>query len=495
MSFSRGVFWICLGFLSGVFLASFFNPGFYFYFIFFLGGLIFISVFYKRSLSFGGIIIFGFLFGIFWEEKFEGEIVPRCDEKRCDIHFFNEKGEIAFEGSIIEEPEEKQKSLQIKLEARNLVAKDKEKALRGKVLLVLGPGSDLKYGQVLRVKGRLQTPKSLAQDFNWPEYLRKERVYSTMFEPETEVISQEEGNKFKAKLLVLKSKLKEKARSLSPPEGAILSAMTLGDKSRISEDLKAKLSRSGLAHIVAISGLHIMILFEIFLSLFLIFGLWRKEATFLTLFFIALYILMIGAPASALRAGIMGGLLYLAKALGRLNQSSQAIVFAASAMLFQNPLILARDVGFQLSFLAILGIIYLAPVLKSYLKNDSQIKSLLAITFSAQVFTLPLVVFNFGNLPFLALISNILVLPLLPFLLGASFFYLLLSLAFSWLSLPLSFFLEVPYLYLIKVIEIAARASLSSVTLNLHPAFLLFSYFILGIILIKISKKRKERRG
>lgn len=487
MRFSRIAFLASLGFISGIFFASLFDFGFYFYFLLFALAVFFLSIFYQKKGGLIGILILGILFGVFWEERFENEIIPKCNEKICDLHFFNGR-EITFEGIVSEEPEEKEKYLQVIIEAKRLLKKD-AKALRGKVLLVVPLGSDLKYGDFLKIEGKLMAPKKFSEEFNWPEYLRKERIYSTIFNPQIKVIQRNQGNKLKARLFDFKNKLEEKARNFLPPGGAILSAFTLNDRSRLSKDFKEKLSQAGLFHIIAISGLHIMVLFEIILSIFLFLGFWRKEGTFLAVILIFLYILMIGAPPSATRAGIMGGLLYLAKALGRKNQSAKTIVFAASLMLLENPLILTRDISFQLSFLASLGIIYLFPILKEYLGNDSQMKNLIAITLSCQIFTFPLIVFNFGSFSPLALVSNVLVLPILPFLLGTSLLYLLLGLIFPWLGSSLGLFLEVPYFYLTEVIEIISSFPLSKVTLKLPFFSVLAFYLILAIILIKLKNQ------
>lgn len=510
MSFSKIFFYSCIFFLGGVFAGSFLSLSFPRSFLsVFIFSLILLIIFYcyaeksdfknyiKGAAAFAICLLF-FLFGSFWEEKFEAEIMPGPN----DIHYFNDKGEIVLNSIILQEIKKKAKSNQIIAEAEEII--DSGDTLhsikvKGKILITLPRFAGFNYGDRIQIKGELKTPKNFTSDFNYKEYLRKEKIYSTMYDPEINLISSGNGNMFFAKIFSLKEKLKKTAKVLFPPEGAILSAITLGDKSRLSQSFKDKLARSGLSHITAISGMHIMVLFGIFIFILLWLGFWRWQATTLTVLILAFYILMIGAPPSAIRAGIMGGLLYFGWTLGRLNQSSRTIVFAATGMVFLNPLILTRDIGFQLSFLASLGIIYLFPIFEKWLRaEDSKAKQLIALTFAAQIFCFPILVFNFGQFSILAPISNLLAVPLLPFLLGGGFLYLILGTIFPFSALSLSFILQVPFAYLAGIVEFISSFSFSAVALNIHWIFILFFYAFLGWFIFrnrKYANAKYEKRN
>ena len=105
--------------------------------------------------------------------------------------------------------------------------------------------------------------------------------------------------------------------------------------------------------------MNITIISSLILSFVLGLGFWRNQAFYFSAFIIFIYILMIGAPASAVRAGVMASILIAAQGFGRISSGARAVVFAAVLMLFFNPLLLRFDVGFQLSFLAILAFIFL----------------------------------------------------------------------------------------------------------------------------------------
>lgn len=204
---------------------------------------------------------------------------------------------------------------------------------------------------------------------------------------------------------------------------------------------------------------------------------------------------MIGAPASAIRAGIMASLLLIAQYFGRFSTASRAIIFAATLMLLQNPLILRLDIGFQLSFLATLGLIHLQPILSDYFKkipNFFQLRNNLSATLSAQTFVFPILVYNFGQISIISPITNILILPLIPFLtiLGFIFsfigiFWQILGQFFSW---PAWLLLT----YILKIIDFSSKIPFASLIFkNIHWIFLIISYLILGVVIWRLQENRK----
>jgi competence protein ComEC len=124
-----------------------------------------------------------------------------------------------------------------------------------------------------------------------------------------------------------------------------------------------------------------------------------------------------GAQPSSVRAGIMGSLVLLALFSGRLSDPKNAILCAASFMILINPKVLKYDIGFQLSFLATIGIIYLSPFLKKILKfipNTFKFREMVMMTISAQILTLPIIIYNFERLSLIAPLANVMVVPLVP---------------------------------------------------------------------------------
>ena len=192
---------------------------------------------------------------------------------------------------------------------------------------------------------------------------------------------------------------------------------------------------------------------------------------------------MIGAPASAVRAGILGGLFMLGQHLGRFSVGSRATVFAAAFMLLLNPLLLRVDIGFQLSFLAILGIIYLQPIFGNIFKKIPNPKFFplgltLTTTLSAQVLTFPILIYNFGYISLVSPITNILIVPIISpitiliFVFGMfAMIFLPLGFIFSWLAwLGLT--------YIIFIIDFFSKFSFAKINIqNMSLKFI--SHFLI----------------
>jgi len=152
-------------------------------------------------------------------------------------------------------------------------------------------------------------------------------------------------------------------------------------------------------------------------------GLWRQQVFTFAVIGIVLFVLMTGAPSSAVRAGIMGGLVIWAMKEGRLAHSTNAIMLAAAVMLLINPLLLRYDAGFQLSFLATLGIIWLYPLFeKNFWGSEANIfKETILMTVAAQFFVLPILLNSFEKLSIVSPFANLLILPAIPYIMLGGF--------------------------------------------------------------------------
>ena len=224
---------------------------------------------------------------------------------------------------------------------------------------------------------------------------------------------------------------------------------------------------------------------------------WNR-AFYLVLFITVFYIVMIGAPASAVRAGIMAGVLLLAQKTGRLYFAGRALLIAAAIMLIFNPLLLFYDVGFQLSFLAVLGIIYLFPIfdfhLSRFLKNKGSrwFRQILALTLSAQIFTLPILVYNFGSVSLISPLVNVLVVPLLPVILIFGFLGILAGLFGQFLGMMFSFPVFGILSYILEVSRVFGNFAFSSVKVSGLGWFGLLAFYVFLFWAVKKLKKSVE---
>lgn len=494
MTSSKIVLLLSLSFILGIFIASFFqiSPASLFILIC-VGVLFFFISFWRRNLTILSFCLLFFLLSIFRYQSALSE-----SEKSKLKQFNGISDNLSIIGYIIKEPEFSQKSQHLVIRAKNILFKDRVLECDEKMLVILSPMLEYEYGQKLKIDGKISLPVDNIDGFNYKNYLKKDGIYTVMIFPKVKVLEEKTRPPLKSflygKILKLKNRIRKNiSQNIPYPQRLILNAMLLGDKKGISENLLDKLNITGLRHLTAISGLHVTILSSILLSLFLGLGFWRQQAIIFSLIFIIIFVLLTGLQPSAVRAVIMGGIFILAQYFGKTYVSSRAISFAAFLMLLQNPLLLKYDIGFQLSFLAMIGIIFFSPILESFFRkipNFFQLKNILILTISAQIFTLPLLLFNFGYFSLIAPITNILVLPILPLILGSGFLFAFLGIFFRQLGYIFSLPCWLLLTYLLKIVDFFSRSWAAKI-FNICWQWLIISYLLLGLITWRLNEKQK----
>jgi competence protein ComEC len=314
--------------------------------------------------------------------------------------------------------------------------------------------------------------------------------------PNIERIDENKGNIVYDFLFSFKEKIQEKMTSfMSPPQSALLEALFFGDEGNISQEWKDKFNMTGTRHITAVSGMNITIICALIFNFLLALGLWRNHAFYIAVVFIIFYIIMIGAPASAVRAGIMGIIFMTAQHFGRISAGVRAVAFASVFMLFLNPLLLEFDVGFQLSFLAVLGLVYLQPIFMDIFQkipNVFQLRFTLVATISAQIFTLPVLILNFGRIHVLSFFSNILIVPTLSFATILGFFYSVIGIFCGFLGQIFSWPAWLILTYVIKVIDLFSKIPFATLQVeNISWAWLALIYLLLVFWIWRIKQKQK----
>jgi len=203
------------------------------------------------------------------------------------------------------------------------------------------------------------------------------------------------------------------SRSLPAAESGLGSGLILGEKALITPEVTRQLQISGTTHIIALSGYNITIILGLFV---LLRGrLSRLMNLLVPLIFILAFVVMTGGAASLVRASIMGFMPLVASYLGRESDSFIAIMFSAAIMILFNPFLALFDVGFQLSFAALAGMIYLAPIIaKLFARLPEYISGPLAETTGAQLAAMPLLAYYFGSVSLISPLANLLILSLVP---------------------------------------------------------------------------------
>ncbi len=364
----------------------------------------------------------------------------------------------------------------------------------GKILLYVDRFSDFQYGEILKISGNFQVP----EEEGYLNYLRKEKIYHVAFRPKIERIGKESFF-FYENIFSLREKLKRNIRRAIPfPEVLLLEAVLLGERSSFPDEFNEKLSVTGTRHITAISGMHIVIISALLFYLLIFFRIKKRWAAMISLFLIIIFIIFVGAPVSAIRAGIMGGVVLLSYFFYRKTESLRLLVFAATGMLIFNPLLLHYDLGFQLSFLAVSGIIFLYTPIKRFLmkedagnmfllkirlflKKNEKIADIVSVTSAAQIFVFPIILYNFGHFSLYSVFANLLIVPLLPFIMILGF--LTAVSGFIIFSFPTYILLS----FVFFIIDSFYIFPFSAIYIKNFPGFLILFFYIL--IFYKISRK------
>lgn len=267
---------------------------------------------------------------------------------------------------------------------------------------------------------------------------------------------------------------------------AVVAAMALGDKSQLTKELKETYAVTGAAHVLALSGLHLSIIYTL-LSLLLCRRRWQVVSQVLIIICIWSFVFLVGMSASVVRSAVMLTA-YALLSLGNRNRMSvNTLAFTAIVMLIVHPLSLF-DIGFQLSFLAVLSILIWYPVFEalipqSFLMSHRLVRwlwSLLGVSCAAQLGTAPLIAYYFGRFSSLFLITNFVVIPFAPLIL--------------YLTLAVLFVPSIAYLliYIVNALNgiLAFVASNPWVSITLHPSILqiIMVYVIIAATYLLIDR-------
>jgi len=281
--------------------------------------------------------------------------------------------------------------------------------------------------------------------------------------------------------------------SLPEPAASLAGPLIWGGAGRLPAEWRNALALTGLSHITAVSGFNISLLIILLFNNLLLLHCPRLLASTTTSLVIVLYLALIGAPASAVRAGLLGLLMLWGRQLGRLGQAYHLLLISASLMLLANPFYLWGDLGFGLSYLAVLGLmtwtkwwtklIERLPLIRYPLIRDN-----LAVTLAAQTWTWPLIFWQFGQISVIAPLANLLVVWALPWLT----IFLLLASPLGWLWPEAQVFIFMPagwlLTILLTIIKYLAHLPCAGFIVNWPDNWriiICLVYYILTLILLK----------
>ncbi len=368
--------------------------------------------------------------------------------------FFSEN-EVIGKGTIIENPLEKPGtySTLLKLKVRN--ENGDWHTCDDKILLALQKSSkpSPQLNQIILFKGHLKEIRNYGNpyEFDYKAYMNRAGIYYQAFIDSGNWFVAGENSKFSINIKALqwRNVILNYFRHLNLDQSsfAVISALTVGDKTFLDTDLKSAYTNSGMIHVLAVSGMHVGLLFWLLQLITKPLALWRHgkiPRAIIVLLVIWVYALITGLTPSVVRASVMFSFWMLGETGNRKVSIYNTISASALFLLIINPQSLF-EVGFQLSYMAVLGIvIFYKDINNWFFFNNRLLKkgwSLASVSLSAQLLTLPFTLYYFHQFPNYFILSNIVALPLASFVLYSSIAALVIApVKFLWM--PISWLLN-----------------------------------------------------
>lgn len=337
----------------------------------------------------------------------------------------------------------------------------------GSILLKTNEYSVIHPGDNCKIQGILVEPKSF-DDFDYKKYLYRRGIYSIL-ELEIYDCSDKVTN-----ILNIRSRIERIVnKSIPEPESSLLVGILFGSKRVFTEKFNISLQSSGLSHIISASGYNVSLLASFVDS---IFGKFRsKFIYFLKISIIWLFAIFAGFSPSIVRASTMSSIYFFSLFLGRDIAKGVLIIFCITVLVIISPLIL-YDIGFLLSSSATLGLIFLP---KCFNFKSNWVKDSLLPTITCAICTLPVVIYFFGKVSLVSIISNLLATPVIQSTIYFGFFAIILNLLTD--KFQFVFFFPYVQLNIFKyIVEISSKARPLEVQFNASKV----SYLIVLIIVL-----------
>lgn len=331
----------------------------------------------------------------------------------------------------------------------------------GRVLVSIPLKPALRPGDDIRIRGSLVRPRSLP-GFDYRAYLAKDHIYATM--PQAEVISTEHRLSLAGTLWDGRQDFHRRLTRLFPgTTGKLLLGILLGERSDMPAELTRDFQRTGLTHVLALSGYNISILLVVAIAMF-----GRRPAALLgALTAVGLFVMLVGVSASVLRAALMGGFIILSQLFGRPQEALRATLITAAVLLIISPWALRYDLSFDLSFTATLGIILFAPLIQPVFRRFPPIAAeAVTATLAASVLAAPLIILSFGQFSLIAPLANVVFVPAVPWLMLGGFMAAGLSYASASAAATLAYPVNLTVTALLGAVHRLSSLPLASLSLD-----------------------------
>ena len=430
---------------------------------------------------------------------------------------------VTLRGRITNDPEATERLVKFVVSVEEIDRSGETIRLDAKALVYASPPPSLiarrndpyfRYGDTLLLEGELRQPE-VFEDFDYASYLSHQGISGILWARRTELDSQGEdgpGSAWKGWVFGLRRELAEEIQAALPePQSALAQALLLELRGQLPPQVKEDFRRTGAAHLLAISGLHVGVLMAMVMAS-ATWCLGRRRQTYLLIALAAIwfYVLVSGFPVSVLRAGIMGSVFIAAMALGRPRSILPSLSLSAAVMVGIDPKVLGQ-ISFQLSFTALAGIVLVLPFLSKTSEAVTQraaaagswwahlgwqagnwMFSALVVSFGATLATWPLVASNFDRIPLSSIPATLLALPAMPFILVGSLTTGGLGLIHPVLGQVAGWITFVPLSYLLGLVSFLPTPGISGTWIG-TPVVLAWYGLLIGLLFLPGRMARGQR--
>ncbi len=356
----------------------------------------------------------------------------------------------------------------------------------------------LKYGDKIEFYLEYEKPSTARNymGFDYSNYLKTKKIFGTvnLKEEDVEIISHDNSNIILRKIYELRNLMKTKIEKLLPKEtSGLCLGMLIGETSGIEENMQEDFRDSNLSHILAVSGANVSYIIVSITYIFNKMCLRKRLSKIISIILLILIMLLTGCTSSVNRACIMAILMLIAELLYRKSDVYNNLAISALILLIINPYSLL-DIGFQLSYMGTIGIVFLHDKIGNFIKINNKIVKyffeMIAVTTCANLAIIPIMMFHFNTISLTFYFSNIIVGPILGIVVIIGFIMFFISLIFTPISSLIAIVLNLMLKFIIKIAEITANMPFSKITI-ITPSF--FFIIVWYLIIISISYKQKVK--
>ena len=418
----------------------------------------------------------------------------------------------AIVAEVIDLPVEKAKTFRILLQTSGIKENQSWSQKKFKVLAYVQKSAaveELIPGDKLLIHAKIRKFQTAGNpaEFDYPGYMSDRNIFGNIYVKDNQW--KKTGDNLGPTLRVIPAALRNTAfqflqQSLENSDVlAVTSALLLGERDYIDEEIKDSFANAGVIHTMAVSGLHVGIIYLILLNLLSFFDrikFGKKIKVFIIILALWIYALITGMSPSVLRAVTMFSFVAIGQGLKRPTSIYNSLAVSAFLLLCINPYFI-RDIGFQLSFSAVFGIVFfypgIYPILQSRFWLLDKAWMLIVVSFSAQLATFPLVAYYFHQFPNYFLLTNLLAIPLVTLIIYLGLSLLIFSFS-GFISHLLSFLVSQFVKGLMLVVDSVNSLPFSvtkPIFLDSVGSFLLYLILLLGILFFLLKKVKYLNYG